>query len=161
MENHTPHIILISCGLSLQWLEQGLSSQTSRGGENTRFQSLEQWWVTRALALQLCRKEFPQRQKVTKQVKYVLKGIHVDRHTGRLRERPWVAPSRHFRSLTWGISPGFTLAILMCPIHSSYVVYLRTLPCVHMHLLAKMDLKKSCMGKASLDVTAPLTCTEF
>ena len=74
MENHTPHIILISGGLTLQWLEQGLSSQTSGGGENTIFQSLEQWSVTGALALQLCRKEFPQRQKVMKQIKYVLKG---------------------------------------------------------------------------------------
>ena len=43
--------------------------------------------MTRALALQLCRKEFPQRQKIVKQVKfikrkkrvqYVWVDIHVD-----------------------------------------------------------------------------------
>ena len=36
--------------------------------------ALDQWSVTRALALQLCRKESPQRQKAVKQVKYFLGG---------------------------------------------------------------------------------------
>ena len=35
---------------------------------------LDQWSVTRALALWLWRKEFPQRWKVVKQVKYLLGG---------------------------------------------------------------------------------------
>ena len=35
---------------------------------------LDQWSVTRALAIWLCRKEFPQRWKVVKQVKYLLGG---------------------------------------------------------------------------------------
>ena len=33
--------------------------------------------MTRALALWLCRKEFPQRWKVVKQVKYLLRGENV------------------------------------------------------------------------------------
>ena len=34
--------------------------------------------------------------------------VHVDRYTGRLRER--IAPSWSFKSLTWGISSWFSLA---------------------------------------------------
>ena len=51
---------------------------------------LDQWPVTRPWPYGFAEKEFPQRQKVVKQVKYLLGGkkstVHVDRHTGRLRE---------------------------------------------------------------------------
>ena len=61
---------------------------------------------------QLCIKEFPQRWKVVKQIKYLLKGkkstIPVDRHTGRLRER--VATLQQFELLSWSISYGLPLA---------------------------------------------------
>ena len=70
--------------------------------------------MTRPLALRLCGKEFPQRRKEVKLVKYLLEGkrVHVGRHTGRLREREshWVTPSWLFESLLWGISSGFPLA---------------------------------------------------
>ena len=43
--------------------------------------------------------------------------------------------------------------ILICLVHSPYLVYLRIFPCVRTHLLARMNF----MGKASLDITPPLT----
>ena len=57
-------------------VEQGLGSQAEAGpirsAETTRSQPLDQWSVTRALALQLCWKEFPPRRKAVKQVKWLL-----------------------------------------------------------------------------------------
>ena len=59
----------------------------------------------------LAEKEFPQRRKVVKQVKYLLgkkrSAVHVDRHMGGLRDR--VSPSWQFESLLWGISSVFPL----------------------------------------------------
>ena len=52
---------------------------------------------------------------------------------GRLR----VAPLWSFESLIWGISSRFPLASHLAL--SPYLVYLRVLPCVREHLLAKMD----------------------
>ena len=56
-------------------------------------------------------KEFPQRQKVVKEVQYLLRErkstVHVDRHTGGLRDR--VTRSWQFESLLWGISSVFPL----------------------------------------------------
>ena len=46
--------------------------------------------------------------------------------------------------------------ILICLVHSPYLVYLRIFPCVRTHLLARMNF----MGKASLDITPPLTSKE-
>ena len=68
--------------------------------------------MTRALALQLCRKEFPQRQEVVKEVKYLLREkkciAHVDRYTGRLRERAaplvFVTYMGHFFQVSFGPS---------------------------------------------------------
>ena len=48
--------------------------RSDHGGESSRSSPLDQWSVTRALTLWLCRKEFPQRQKVVKQVKYSFGG---------------------------------------------------------------------------------------
>ena len=36
--------------------------------------------------------------------------------------------------------------ILICLVHSLYLVYLRILLCVHMHLLAKMDFTEKAYG---------------
>ena len=63
-------------GLGLQQLRVGLGSQPEIGlgcgGESPRSQPVDQWSMTRALALPLCRKKFPQRWEVVKQVKYLL-----------------------------------------------------------------------------------------
>ena len=65
--------------------------------------------VDKALAHQLCRKEFSQRWKLVKQVKVFIRGrkntVYVDRHMGRFRET--TMPLWQFKSLTWGISSGF------------------------------------------------------
>ena len=49
------------------WAETEVKSQ----GENTKYKALDQWSVARALALHLCRKEFPPRRKVDKQVRCI------------------------------------------------------------------------------------------
>ena len=82
---------------------------------STKSQSLDQWSVTRALALRLCRKEFPQRWKVVKQVKCLLRGkivqyMWIDTRAVSGRESRWVAPSWQLESLLWGISSWFPLA---------------------------------------------------
>ena len=108
----------------------------SHGGESTRSQLLEQWSVTRVLALWLCRKEFPQRQKVMKQVKCLLGGnngtVYVARHTDGLRDivvesHPpvvWITFMKHSSgnespiTLHWG-SPStswFILLLKLCTI---------------------------------------------
>ena len=99
-----------------------------RNGKSTRSQPLDQWSVTRALTLQLCRKEFPQRQKTVKQVKYLLRGKDYNmcgyRHSGRLRRRIF-ASLNHLRG---AFLPGFPWPIiLICLVHSLYLLYLRTL----------------------------------
>lgn len=69
--------------------------------------------------------------------------VYVDRHTGRLSCR--VAPSWQFKSLTWSISSSFPLANHF-DLPGSYLVYLRALPCAHMHLFAKMDSAEEACG---------------
>ena len=75
----------------------------------------------KALALQLCRNEFPQRQKIVKQVKYLLRGkrVHVD-DTQAGSER--VEPSWWFKLLLWGIPSGFPLTNHLA-LHSSESVF--------------------------------------
>ena len=67
--------------------------------------------------------------------------VCVDRHTGRFKER--VPESHPCSSLDYfyGVFlPGFVWSsILICLVHSPYLVYLRILPGVCVHLLAKMD----------------------
>ena len=46
--------------------------------------------------------------------------------------------------------------IFICLVHSPYLVYHRIFPCVRTPLLARMNF----MGKASLDITPPLTSRE-
>ena len=62
-----------------------------------------------------------------------------------------VVPSWYFESFSWGISSLWTPmgvlwpVILLCLVLSSYWVYLRLLPCVHV-LLAKMDSSEEAYG---------------
>ena len=56
------------------------------------------------------------------------------------RDSHEVAPLWQVKSLIWGFSSGFLLlGLLTCLVQSPYFVYLRILPCVHKHLLEKMD----------------------
>ena len=76
---------------------------------------------------QLCIKEFPQRWKVVKQIKYLLKGkkstIPVDRHTGRLRELQPCSSLYYFHGV---FHMGFLWPVILnCLVHSPYLVYLR------------------------------------
>ena len=68
--------------------------------------------------LQLCRKEFPQRGKVVKQVKCLLgekkSTVHVDRHMGRLREKiPVLCPCGSLNHLYGAFLPVFLCLIIM------------------------------------------------
>ena len=66
----------------------------------------------KATALWLCRKELPQRQKAWMQSIYEDEKTTVpeDRHVGRLREKPWLAPTWQLIALTRAISSEFPLA---------------------------------------------------
>ena len=93
--------------------------------------TLDQWSVTRALALQLCRKELPQWRKVVKQVfsKRRKSTVYVERHRGRLRGR---VPESHIcgsLSYFYGVFLlGFLWPIILIFLdHSPYLVYLRIL----------------------------------
>ena len=60
---------------AMAWSRAWVPSQRlglAHSGESTRSYPLDHWSVTRTLALWLSRKEFPQRWKVVKQVKYLL-----------------------------------------------------------------------------------------
>ena len=80
----------------------------------------------------------------------------VDRHTGILRE---VESCFHgsLNHLYRAFLPGFLWPIiLICLVQSPYLVYLRMLPCVCTHLLAKMNSTEEAYGKlASLSITLP------
>ena len=60
-------------------------------------------------------------------------------HEPTQRESPWVTPLWQFELLLWSISSGFHLAILICLVHSPYLIYLRSRPCVRTLLLVKME----------------------
>ena len=124
-------VIVISGSLGLQRLEQDFGS---RPETEVRAVQWEHWILTtRRLGtsgqspgpgLQLCRKEFPQRQKIVKQVKCLLGGniICVDRQTGRLREShalviAWITYMGHFFQVSFGQS--FCFAWFR--VHSCYI----------------------------------------
>ena len=77
---------------------------------------------------------------------------------GRLRERERVPESHPGGSLNYFYGAfllGFLWPIiLVCLVHSPYLVYLRIITCVCTHLLAKMDSIEKVVGSlASLDIT--------
>ena len=164
---------MISGGLGLQQLGGG--GGLGHIGKSTRSQPLDQWSVTRVLALQLCREEFPQRWKVVKLVQCLIRRknstVHVDRHTGRLRqrererERERVAESHCLGSVNYfygAFLAGFLWPVTsICLVHSSYLVYNNFLPCVFTYLLAKMDFTETAYGqRTSLGITPLLTSKE-
>ena len=84
--------------------------------------------------------------------------VNVDKHMSRFRGRvpelhSWGNLNHLYRAflpvLLWSI-------IFICLVHSPYLVYHRIFPCVRTPLLARMNF----MGKASLDITPPLTSRE-
>ena len=137
-------------GSACNGLEQGLGSQSE-------IEAGSQWWAHQILAtspvvsdkgpaLRLCRKESPQRLKVVKQVEYSFRGQrvhHVWTDTWAVSAKDIVTELHHHCSLNYfykAFLPSFLWPIiLICLIHSSYLVYLRILPCVHTHLLANID----------------------
>ena len=74
-------------------------------------------------------------------------------------EHPRVTPSWQFESLSRGTSR-FWPVILVCPVHSSRLVYLGILPPVRRHLLAKMDFTEQRMGREH-PLTDPLASEEL
>ena len=135
--------------LSLQWLEAGLGFPA--GGKSTKSWPLHQRSVTRALALRLCRKEFPQRQKAVKPMKYLLRRKRVqnvwkDTWAGSDRDSRWVTPSWQSELLVWGISYGFPSQSFGFAWFTVHIWYIWIRPCVPTHLLAKMDPAKEAHG---------------
>ena len=122
---------MISDDLGLQQLGGG--GGLGHIGKSTRSQPLDQWSVTKVLALQLCREEFPQRWKVVKLVQCLIRRknstVHVDSHPGRLRERERerVAESHSLGSVNYfygAFLAGFLWPVTsICLVHSSYLVY--------------------------------------
>ena len=67
--------------------------------------------------------------------------VRVNRHMGRLRGRvPELGPCGGLNRLDRAFLPVFLWPIiLICLVHSPYLVHHRTLPCLRTHLLAKID----------------------
>ena len=91
---------------------EALWSRCCREGDKVKTQGACQGSVTRALALRVCRKEFPQRQKVVNQVQCFLGGKIVQylsiRHMGRFRGRvPELRPSGSLSYFYVIFPPGF------------------------------------------------------
>ena len=90
-----------------------------------------------------------------KEVRYLLREkkciAHVDRYTGKPRERE-EEMLRHVicGSLNYFYGMFLRTVILVCRVHRPYLVYLRILPHVHRHLLAKMDPSEEVSGAPSI-----------
>lgn len=98
--------------------------------------------MTRPWLFNFAGKKFPQRWEVTfllggKRVQYVW----TETPTGRLRESvPELCPRGSVNYYNEASLPAFLwLVIMVRPVHSPYLVYLRILLCVRTCLLAKMD----------------------
>ena len=116
------------CGTDLQWPRPSVAwsgawvpswrLRLGHGNESTRSQPLDPVVSDKGPGLQLCRKEFPQRGKVVKQVKCLLgekkSTVHVDRHMGRLREKiPVLCPCGSLNHLYGAFLPVFLCLIIM------------------------------------------------
>ena len=109
----SPGVCSNSCPLS-QWciVRSILCIWDSKEWEATRV--VDQWSVTKALALRLCRKEFPQKME-SSETKCLLGGKNKystcrQTHVWAQKESCWVTPLWHFEWLLWAISSRFPLA---------------------------------------------------
>ena len=69
----------------------------------------------------------------------------IDTQAGSERE---LCPRGSFNHFYGAFLPGFLWPIiLLCLVVSLYLVYLRVLPCVRVHLLAKMDSSEGAHGR--------------
>ena len=138
--------------LACNGLEQVLASQPEMGWatvEKHQILATRQWSVTRTLVLQFCRKDFPQIWKVVKQIFIPNKStVHVEKHMGGLRGIvPELLPRGSLNHLCGALPPDFLWPIIfICLVHSPCLVYLRILPSVRTHLLAKMDPTEKASG---------------
>ena len=139
---------LILDGFGLQQLEAGLWFPWQRvrsgcGYENTESYPLGQWSVKSPWSFAFAEKEFPQRQKVVKQVKYLLgekKVQYMEGDTQATSEGELLSCKYSLNYFYGAFLPGFLCPVIfICLIQRPYLVYCSLLPCVHMHLLAKMD----------------------
>ena len=76
---------------------------------------------------------------------FIRSRIHVKEHVGGLREESQTCSSMN---RLYGIFlPSFLLLIIsLCLVLSSYSAHLKDCPCVHEHLLAKMDSSEGAYG---------------
>ena len=116
------------------WRRASVPSQRLRSGLSGESTTEHPWSGTRLWPFSFAEKEFPQRRKVVKQVKYLLEGkkstIHVDRHMGRLRRRVHELHAYGSLNSFYGaFLPGLLWSIiLICLVQGPYLVYLWILP---------------------------------
>ena len=138
----------ISSGLGLQRLEAGLWFPGQRlrlGHSSDRILATKPVVSNKALGFQLCIKRIPTEMESSetnkvlirrkKRVQYIWTDTQTD--SERVPESCPHGSLNHFYGafllvFLWWI-------ILTCLVQSTYLIYLMVLPCVHMHLLAKMD----------------------
>ena len=106
------------------------------------------WPVTRAWPVQLCRKSISMKKwKVVKQVKYFLGAkeyVWIGTHGWAQRELCPCGSLNHLYGAF--LLPFFWPVILLCLVLNPYLVYLRVLPCVSGHHLAKVDSIEEAYG---------------
>lgn len=91
------------------------------------------------------KKKLPRRQKVERKVRHVLEKQNTSRETHR-----WVQRELHlgkFKSFTRGQTPGLCFPLASCLALTLQPIYLRVLPYVHVHPLAKMEFSTRVPGK--------------
>ena len=149
-------IILISSGLDLQWLEVGLEFPARLNSEARLQQWEHQILATRPVVSDKDRgssvfqKRIPTKTE-SSEISKVLGGkstVCVHSHTGRLRRgKRELRPHGKLNHLYGAFFPGsLRPIILICQAHSPYLVYLRILLRVDMHLLTKMDSTTKAYG---------------
>ena len=147
---------MISGGLDPQWLEAGFRFpgqrlKSGRGNESTESRPLDHQGLVASdkpwpSALQKMNFYKEAESSETSKLFIGRKRVCVGRHMGELRERE-SCPRGSLNHLYGAFLPGFLWPItLLCLALSLYLVYLRVLPCVRVHVLAKMDSSKEAYG---------------
>ena len=76
--------------------------------------------------------------------------VHLNSTTHTDEHKDSVQPLWWFKSLLWGGSSQFPLAGHLASPGSEFLVYLRVLPCVCMHLTAKTDSSTEAYGEVDI-----------
>ena len=135
--SHIPTLLLLGnwsqVAHTCNGLEWGLEIGLGHDSGSTRSWSLDQGSVTRALALQLCRKKFPQRWNIMKQIKYLSRGkrvqyVWIETRTDSERATE-LQPHDGLNHFYRAFRPDFLWPIILISlVHHPYLVNLRIFP---------------------------------